>query len=275
MSCLLPCAVSPCLPAARLLLLSYVPAPVLPCLLPLCPPPAPALCFCLLPAAYPHISILWTNRITRVFQSMWLMLDRSTVEQCSRGAVNGQWFPPFVGASSEGEGGMTQYCRADAPEDPWLSVHNHPNGIVYGENGSTQGTQGTDALNAGGANVWVSSIELTTYDVAENGFGHVRWEGDDWYLVRRVAGPPSWHPVDDDAQGTVEYGQYDPDPEVMSPLLCPACPPACLPLPAAPTAATVPTGPAPCCRPTLHSACYTLNTTGTRSCSHRVIFRCG
>ena len=80
--------------------------------------------------------------------SMWLMLDRSTVEECSSGAVNGQWFPPFVGASSATEGGVTQYCRSGAAEDPWLSVHEHPDGIVYGEN-SYAGHNTDDALNAG------------------------------------------------------------------------------------------------------------------------------
>ena len=46
----------------------------------------------------------------------WLVLDRSTVEECSTGKVNGQWHPPFIGASDASEGKVTQYCRAGAKE---------------------------------------------------------------------------------------------------------------------------------------------------------------
>ena len=77
--------------------------------------------------------------------SMWLVLDRGTVEECSvPGFVPqtigspGQWFPHPVAGSDAGEAqaerddesGVLQYCRQGVPEDPWLSVGEHPSKIV-------------------------------------------------------------------------------------------------------------------------------------------------
>ena len=52
----------------------------------------------------------------------------------------------------------------------------------------------------------------STYDVAGNGFGHVSLGGTEWFLVRRVSGPTSWHPANDDASGSTAYGSYSSDP---------------------------------------------------------------
>eukprot|EP01047_Picozoa_sp_COSAG01_P002039 COSAG01_NODE_51_length_31472_cov_106.607083_3_plen_4163_part_00 len=49
------------------------------------------------------------------------------------------------------------------------------------------------------------------YDVA-GGYAHMKFHGSDWYLVRRKAAPPAWHPVDDNLQGTGAYGNRSTDP---------------------------------------------------------------
>ena len=58
--------------------------------------------------------------------------------------------------SSAGGDAVEQYCRAGSAEDPWISAGNHPEHIVYGENGNVDHAT-DDALNFGGANVWINS----------------------------------------------------------------------------------------------------------------------
>ena len=58
----------------------------------------------------------------------------------------------LLGSSHLGE--PKQYCRTGAQEDPWISAGDHPDLIVYGENGDANqwhtGTDGSiDALNMG------------------------------------------------------------------------------------------------------------------------------
>ncbi len=58
----------------------------------------------------------------------------------------------LLGSSHLGE--PKQYCRTGAQEDPWISAGDHPDLIVYGENGDANqwhtGTDGSiDALNKG------------------------------------------------------------------------------------------------------------------------------
>jgi hypothetical protein len=58
-------------------------------------------------------------------------------------------------------------------------------------------------------NTWNSITEIS------NGqkFAHMRFQGKDWYLVRRAHDPKGgWHPVNDNAAGTTVYGNYDPNP---------------------------------------------------------------
>ena len=91
----------------------------------------------------------------------------------------------LLGSSHLGE--PKQYCRTGAQEDPWISAGDHPDLIVYGENGDANqwhtGTDGSiDALNkgeprrcccrswlvcplflsrvlfAGGSNVWINAL---------------------------------------------------------------------------------------------------------------------
>ena len=72
------------------------------------------------------------------------------------GTGNGGW-NPTVTASSDTTDPSTplQYCRSYCcDEDPWISVREHPAHIVYGE-GGYGGHNTDDAINFGGANVWV------------------------------------------------------------------------------------------------------------------------
>ena len=107
--------------------------------------------------------------------SMWVVISRSAMEECSSGKIgepaykrlffaglrvytggvaDGQWKPGFIATSQNivKENGLTQYCRKGVIEDPWLSVGEHPSSIVYGE-GSYEGHNEDDALNFGGSNV--------------------------------------------------------------------------------------------------------------------------
>jgi hypothetical protein len=77
---------------------------------------------------------------------------------------------------------------------------------VYGEAGYG-GHNKDDAMNFGGANVWVNSITPSNFDV-KNGYAHMKFKGKDWYLVRRKSQPSGgWHKVNDQAQGTAAYGK--------------------------------------------------------------------
>ena len=53
----------------------------------------------------------------------------------------------LLGSSHLGE--PKQYCRTGAQEDPWISAGDHPDLIVYGENGdANQWHTGTDESRA-------------------------------------------------------------------------------------------------------------------------------
>ena len=65
--------------------------------------------------------------------SMYVIMDRSSIEECSTGRNNGQWFPHITESSESDEFEVTQYCRSGSPEDPWISVGHHPDKVVYGE----------------------------------------------------------------------------------------------------------------------------------------------
>ena len=98
-------------------------------------------------------------------------------------------------------------------EDPWISAGDHPTHIVYGENGYG-GHNGDDALNFGGANVWINGAPpqpVPAVDVI-GGFAHMNFNGRDFYLVRRKAGSDAWHPANDNLAGSATYGDLSTDP---------------------------------------------------------------
>jgi hypothetical protein len=72
------------------------------------------------------------------------------------GGGNGGWDPEVAASSdSASPSRVLQYCRGFCcDEDPWISVREHPAHIVYGE-GGYGGHNTDDAINFGGANVWV------------------------------------------------------------------------------------------------------------------------
>jgi hypothetical protein len=122
--------------------------------------------------------------------SMYVVIARSELEQCSMGEVDGGWYPSFLRTSNDdisceddmfwtdqrsgdgcaaydpnsvghrycpfdqdesgvlaetacrkscgtcgSSGPAFQYCRSVQPEDPWISVGDHPDRVVYGEAG--------------------------------------------------------------------------------------------------------------------------------------------
>ena len=156
------------------------------------------------------------------------------------------------GSSTDGSGSTPaqQYCRSGQPEDPWISVGDHPDRIVYGEAGWCGQHWNDDSPNFGGSNVWVNALNrdsdgdamhVPPFDVAaspggQSGDSLVRmtFSGRDWFLVRRDAGSlntggqtcsgydPScwdavngdncWHQATDNLAGTDVYGTNDLDP---------------------------------------------------------------
>ena len=66
--------------------------------------------------------------------SMYVVLDKDVMDECTSGAVDGQWHPVISQSSaSDSQTTVLQYCRSGATEDPWISVGEHPDRIVYGE----------------------------------------------------------------------------------------------------------------------------------------------
>ena len=89
--------------------------------------------------------------------TMFTVLTRESVEECSQGTNDGQWFPTVTLSSESAGYSVTQvtpqaiptyhsppgtslrdclcfqYCRSGAAEDPWISVGDHPDRVVYGE----------------------------------------------------------------------------------------------------------------------------------------------
>ena len=152
--------------------------------------------------------------------SMYVVMERSVIEECSTGQNDGQWFPDILEASDAGEATVTQYCRAGAREDPWISVGHHPDKVVYGE-GYCGAHWDDDAPVQGGMNVWVDSIaalDIATEPTSGQQLAHMNMLGEDWYLVRRDAGAMDrdgercWHPANDELAGTEYYGVNDASP---------------------------------------------------------------
>ena len=80
--------------------------------------------------------------------------EEELATQCAASCAN--CVMELLGSSEFAE--PKQYCRTGAQEDPWISAGDHPDKIVYGENGDANqwhtGTDGSiDALNTGGSNV--------------------------------------------------------------------------------------------------------------------------
>jgi hypothetical protein len=183
--------------------------------------------------------------------SMYVEMDRSVIEQCTNGEVNGQWRPDLM-ATSTNQNNVLQYCRAGNSEDPWISAAEHPDFIVYGEGGWCGWHWEDDAPVFGGSNVWVNSIELadgvTSVQTGEpfdefpladgTSVARMDFAGRKWYLVRRdpgqlqtggktcsgydpscwdvVNGDNCWHAATDNLAGTDEYGTCDADPLGLS-----------------------------------------------------------
>ena len=118
--------------------------------------------------------------------SMWVQMSRATVQGFSDPNVDCKHCTLPLEGSSEGGRPVQQYMRSDCcPEDPWISAGDHPAKIVCehqppplnltqshgladsrllaaahlsdGE-GGWKGHNTNDALNFGGANVWVNSL---------------------------------------------------------------------------------------------------------------------
>eukprot|EP01052_Picozoa_sp_SAG31_P015482 SAG31_NODE_996_length_10492_cov_4.648802_6_plen_728_part_00 len=86
--------------------------------------------------------------------SMWVTMTKAELyAQCAASCANCQM---TLTGSSHLEN-PRQYCRTGNAEDPWISAGDHPAQIVYGEN-SYGGHNSDDALNFGGANVWVNAL---------------------------------------------------------------------------------------------------------------------
>ena len=65
-----------------------------------------------------------------------MTLRGSAISDNRPGAVDGQWHPVISQSSaSDSQTTVLQYCRSGATEDPWISVGEHPDRIVYGEGG--------------------------------------------------------------------------------------------------------------------------------------------
>ena len=207
----------------------------------------------------PFANLNW-NRLLLASGSgnMWLVITKEEMETCwdrmENHAGGSTWFPDIISSSGGGASAgdfesyqVTQYCREGVSEDPWLSVGEHPDLIVYGEGGWCGGHWGDDAPTFGGSNVWIDSIDCTPgadcgpqpppFNVVQGPNGrsliHQRFDGRDWYLVRRDAGQLNtggktcdgydptcwdrggregdncWHPTDDNLAGTDQYGEYD------------------------------------------------------------------
>jgi hypothetical protein len=147
-------------------------------------------------------------------------MERAVIEECSKGLNDGQWHPAVVESSDANIGSATQYCRAGAREDPWISVGEHPDRVVYGE-GYCGAHWDDDAPVQDGMNVWVNSItaaDVYTDPATGRSFAHKKFDNQDWYLVRRDSGSIDrggdrcWHPADDNLRGTDVYGVNDANP---------------------------------------------------------------
>ena len=166
----------------------------------------------------PFAQTTWNNMLLASGDlSMYVVMERPVIEECSQGRNDGQWFPSVVEASDATESSATQYCRSGAPEDPWISVGHHPDKVVYGE-GYCGAHWNDDAPVHGGMNVWVDSIAAIAVVVEPTSgqeIAHMSMLGEDWYLVRRDAGAMDrdgercWHPANDQLAGTESYGVND------------------------------------------------------------------
>merc|ERR1711939_232331 len=158
-----------------------------------------------------YSNIKWSNMLMASGDlKMWVTLPKSTVTSFNK--INCRNCVLKLTGSS-GSKSARQYMRQGNREDPWISAGNHPSHIVYGE-GGYNGHNRDDALNSGGANVWVDSITPAKpkYDV-KNGYAHMKYLGTDWYLVRRTAANSKrWHQANDQLAGTAAYGRKGTNP---------------------------------------------------------------
>ena len=113
---------------------------------------------------------------------MWVQMSRATVQGFGDPNVDCKHCTLPLEGSSEGGRPVQQYMRSDCcPEDPWISAGDHPAKIVCANlpqrrqsqchgladyvvaarlsdgEGGWKGHNTNDALNFGGANVWVNS----------------------------------------------------------------------------------------------------------------------
>ena len=140
-------------------------------------------------------SMAWKNMLMASGdKSMWVTVARKTVE--SFRTINCRnCVLPLTGSSNSKS--ARQYMRQGNYEDPWISAvsamtlcslchrlalpltqchclkGHHPTHIVYGERSG--GHSSDDALNVGGANVWVDSTasSATNYDTVK-GYAHMK-----------------------------------------------------------------------------------------------------
>ena len=156
----------------------------------------------------PFAHMEWTELLlSSGDMTMFTVLTRDSVEECSQGNNDGQWFPTVTLSSESAGYSVTQYCRSGAAEDPWISVGDHPDRVVYGEgycgahwdDVSTQAPPFAcvasvlsdrlclqDAPVQGGMNVWVNSIITIDQVQGSDGtsYAHFSYLDDDWCLLR-------------------------------------------------------------------------------------------
>ena len=155
--------------------------------------------------------------------SLYAVMTKNSIQDCIDNPTGPgvRWDVELEESSESDDFAVFQYCRAGEASDPWISVsggsveersahavtdgYSHPDKVVYGE--GYCGAHWSDAPSAGGSNVWVNSMTPVMQDV-QSGLAHLRFAGEDWWLVRRDAGSADadgeecWHPANDQLAGT-------------------------------------------------------------------------